>query len=102
MGYSYVYPPLAKDAKQTPAQSRSAVSSQPLPPKQLKPQRNKPPVTIQKFRTEKSPRKPIFPDLKPPREFKNFMSPMNHKFPFQIAKKRDGLIGNIVFKRYIL
>ena len=93
MGYSYVYPPIGKkELRQTPAQSRS-VSSLPSPPQKQIQQQNRRSDVIPKFRSEKASRKPIFPDLKPITEFQNFMSPMKHKFPFQIAKKRDGLVG---------
>ena len=69
-----------------------------LPSEHVRPERNNPKPTRQKLKSRKNPRKPIFPDLNSPREFKNFMSPMNHKFPFQIAKKRDGLVGKFAFK----
>ena len=42
-------------------------------------------------------KKSIFPDLGTPdvgRGFKNFMNQVNNNFPFQVAKQRDGLIGN--------
>jgi hypothetical protein len=107
MGYSYVYPPLAKkkDAKQTPAQFRSDVSPLPLASQasQLREMPGKkPPVPMQSLRRENTPKKQIFPDLGPPDlgGFKNFMSQMNNKFSFQIARKRDGLVGNDRFHRY--
>lgn len=101
MGYSYVYPPLSKgekkrkEAKQTPAQYRSDDSALPLASQRHKMQRKKPLVSIQAVRTENTPKHKIFPELGPPDlgGFKNFMSQMNNKFPFQIAKKRDGLVA---------
>ena len=101
MGYSYVYPPLAKkkEAKQTPAQFRSDVSPLPLASQLMERPGKKPTVQMQSLRRENKPKKQIFPDLGPPDlgGFKNFMSQMNNKFSFQIARKRDGLVGNDIF-----
>ena len=99
MGYSYVYPPLGK--KESKAQPQSRSTSHFPSPLQLRPQKqiqqrsrqtsafNSPPQALLSQQ-----RKPTFPDFQPPKEFQNFMSSMTHKFPFSIAKKRDGLLGN--------
>ena len=99
MGYSYVYPPLSKGkhAKQTPAQFRSDELSLPLASHLQEIQEDVlPREPIQQTRrADSSSKKQIFPDLGPPDlgSFTNFMSQMNSKFPFQIARKRDGLVG---------
>lgn len=103
MGYSYVYPPLSKaekrrkETRQTPAQFRSDNLALPLASQRHEVQGKIPPVPIQALRTENNPKKKIFPDLGPLDlgGFKNFMGQMNNKFPFQIAKNRDGLTGNL-------
>ena len=99
MGYSYVYPPLSKGKhpKQSPAQFRSDEFSLPLASQLQEIQGEVLPrePLQQTRRTDNPPSKQIFPDLGPPDlgSFKNFMSQMNNKFPFQIARKRDGLVG---------
>ena len=99
MGYSYVYPPLSKGKppKQTPAQFRSDELSLPLASHRQEIQGevlSREPIQ-QTRRVDSSPNKQIFPDLGPPDlgSFTNFMSQMNSKFPFQIARKRDGLVA---------
>ena len=100
MGYSYVYPPLSKgkQSKQSPAQFRSDEFSLPLASQRQEIQGEVLPrePLQQTRRNDNSLKKQMFPDLGPPDlgSFKNFMSQMNTKFPFQIARKRDGLVGN--------
>ena len=108
MGYSYVYPPLSKGKppKQTPAQFRSDELSLPLASHHQEIQGevlSREPIQ-QTRRVDSSPNKQIFPDLGPPDlgSFTNFMSQMNSKFPFQIARKRDGLVGKTLISNFTI